>query len=391
MLSFQRFVSVLNSHRPTFPYKDIYTYRGTYCVFRTNYQPHLDWVLLSFQYYYHHCRDEDNILKFLNEDCFYVYSIVDEGMFNRLFEWIEEIVILRVGYFKDEIAEIKFVDGGMVVDRKKKMLLCFNQTLQHLYVVSDGSQQEVQGSITQTIREIMTWKMEARGFYLLHASAVVKHDRAVLFCGESGVGKTTIMLGLLQNGYHFLANDRVYIGVEDRKVKVISWPSSIGVRLATTMQYEPLIEIYADLGSLDFPQKRIHSLALDQLERNEIDRIDLSTREIVSLFQTKFVREAEVEQVFLIDHFSSDEQFKEMEFSPTLIESVRKQFFFPHDDPNDPAFASWFQPFKQYPAKVFDTYELTQKILCRLIPIRKLGRERYPTIDEKIERLIRQI
>lgn len=46
-----------------------------------------------------------------------------------------------------------------------------------------------------------------RGGMLLHASAVIHHGRAFLFCGASGAGKSTIAGALVQRGASFLADD----------------------------------------------------------------------------------------------------------------------------------------------------------------------------------------
>ncbi len=391
MLSFQRFVSVFEEHHPKFTYKDIYSYQGTHCILRTNHQAHADWLSVCFQYYYHYCRDHHDILKFPNDDCYSIYSYVDEQTYLRLFEWVEEILLLRVGYFYDDIAEITFSDGGIVVDKRKKMILCFHQTMKQIYFISDGSEQIVQDEIMKAMREVMTWEMEKKGFYLFRASVVEKDGKSILFSGESGAGKTAIMLGLLEKGYHFLANDQVLVGVENRTVKTIAWPSKIGITLATTMQFEQLMGIYADLGSLDFPQNRIHSLALDQLEENEIDRVDLSTKELVMNFQTKFVREAELEQAFLIDDFPAQENFEKMEYSPELIDHLKKLAFFPHLNPEDSGFSPWFHSSKTYSPKVWSTFDLTLKIMANLIPIRRLVKEKLPTIEERVEKIAQHL
>lgn len=391
MLSFRRFVSVFEEHHPEFPYKDIYSFQGIHCILYTNYQPHADFAFAYFRYYYDCCRDHKDILKLNDDNCYHVYSYVDKQSYLRLFEWIEEILLLRVGYFYDDIAEITVADGGIIVDKKKKMILCFNQTLRKIYFVSDGSQQLAQKDVVKTIREMITWEMEKRGYFLFHAAAVEKDGKSILFSGESGVGKTTIMLGLLEKGYHFLSNDRVLIGVEGRKVKTIAWPNEIGITLATTMQFEALIGIYADLGSLDFPQNRIHSLALDKLEENEIDRVDLSTEELVSNFESKFVRDAELEQIFLIDDFPTSDQFQKVAFSAVLVDQLKKNFFSPSDHHDDPGFLPWFQSVKKCSSQVLNTYELTLKIIAKLATTRKLRKERFPTIEEKIEQIARQI
>jgi|GEM_PF-4848877 len=392
MLSFQRFVTVFEElcQDAAFPYKDIYSFRGTNCILLTNHQKHADWAFLYFQYYYHYCRDHQDILQIQDEDCFYLYSYVDEQSYLRMFEWIEEILLLRVGYFYNDIAEIKFADGGIVVDRKKRMILSYHQTLKQVYIVSDGSQQAVQFEITRIIREMMTRALERKGFFLFHASAVEKDGKAILFCGEAGAGKTTMMLGLLDKGYHFLANDRVLIGVENRKVKAITWPKAIGITLATTMHFDPLIEIYADLGSLAFPQHHIHSLTLDKLEENEVDRVDLSVEELVTRFQTKFVHQAELDQVFLIDDFLPEQNFTQISYSPQLIESLKQHFFFPHRE-DDPVFCPWFQKVKSDSEKLRNTYELTVKIMAHLTPIRRLGNDKVQKIEDKVEKIVQTL
>lgn len=392
MLSFRRFVSVFQEIcQGSFSYKDIYSFRRTNCILRTNDQSHADWVFTYFKYYYHYYRDPHDILKLHDGDCFTLYSYVDEQSYLRMFEWIEEILLLRVGYFYDDIAEITFADGGMMVDKKKRMILSYHQSLKWIYLVSDGSDQSVQHEITRIIREIMTREMEKQGFFLFHASAVEKDGKCILFSGESGAGKTAMMLGLLEKGYHYLANDRVLLGVENRKVKIITWPGSIAITLATTMQFEPLIGIYADLGSLTFPQHRIHSLALDQLEENEIDRVDLSVEELVTRFQTKFVHEAELDQVFLLDDFPPDQFFQRIQYSPSLLDSLKQHFFFPHEQEDDPAFCPWFHKTDKASPKLMDTYELTVKILAHITPIRRLSKEKVQKIGEKVDQIVHQL
>lgn len=69
----------------------------------------------------------------------------------------------------------------------------------------------------------------ARGDLVLHASAVVVDGAAVLFCGPTGRGKSTLALALGARGYPVLAEDGVAITFEaDRP---LAWPGPLGVRL----------------------------------------------------------------------------------------------------------------------------------------------------------------
>lgn len=49
--------------------------------------------------------------------------------------------------------------------------------------------------------------LRRRGLYLLHAFAAARDDKAVLLVGDSGAGKTTTGLALLDSGWKLLAND----------------------------------------------------------------------------------------------------------------------------------------------------------------------------------------
>lgn len=52
-----------------------------------------------------------------------------------------------------------------------------------------------------------------REMTVLHASAVLVGDRAVLFCGKSGAGKSTLAAALNQRGYPLIADDICAIGM----------------------------------------------------------------------------------------------------------------------------------------------------------------------------------
>lgn len=68
-----------------------------------------------------------------------------------------------------------------------------------------------------------------RGDLMLHASAVVAGGRAVLFCGPSGRGKSTLALVLSREGYAVLAEDGVAVaeGTGDPE----AWPGARDVRM----------------------------------------------------------------------------------------------------------------------------------------------------------------
>ena len=87
------------------------------------------------------------------------------------------------------------------------------------YLARDGREIIVQAEPGQADADIGTFLMAAvlgailyqRDQVVLHASAVVRNGRAMVFCGESGAGKSTTAAGLQARGYEVLCDDQCVI------------------------------------------------------------------------------------------------------------------------------------------------------------------------------------
>ena len=74
--------------------------------------------------------------------------------------------------------------------------------------------------------------LKLHGIYLMHAACLVKDGTGILFAGRSGVGKTTLAIGLLSLGWQLVSDDEIFLwprptllaygGPERAKV---SWPT----------------------------------------------------------------------------------------------------------------------------------------------------------------------
>ncbi len=53
--------------------------------------------------------------------------------------------------------------------------------------------------------------LKERGFYGLHAAAVMKDDKCYLFPGDAQSGKTTVALSLVRKGFQYLADDKLLL------------------------------------------------------------------------------------------------------------------------------------------------------------------------------------
>jgi hypothetical protein len=87
-----------------------------------------------------------------------------------------------------------------------------------------------QGRIRETYRRaVLPMVLQARGTEVLHASAVQTERGALVLAGRSGVGKSTMAMGLAARGYRPWADDAVAWDVSDGVARVL--PLAFGLRL----------------------------------------------------------------------------------------------------------------------------------------------------------------
>lgn len=75
--------------------------------------------------------------------------------------------------------------------------------------------------LSKLARQIFTIKLIRSGFAVCYATAVSRGDRAHLFLGYSGTGKSTIASMMMDRGYEFLADDFV---IGDSSGKIYCYP-----------------------------------------------------------------------------------------------------------------------------------------------------------------------
>lgn len=75
--------------------------------------------------------------------------------------------------------------------------------------------------------------MRAKGIFPLHASAAMFKEKGVLIAGASGQGKTTLLLHLLQEGFHYMADDTVFLRQNGNSSTMLSFPTSIRITAET--------------------------------------------------------------------------------------------------------------------------------------------------------------
>jgi HprK-related kinase B len=81
----------------------------------------------------------------------------------------------------------------------------------------------------------------ARGYVLLHASAVSREGGTVALAGPPGAGKSTAALHLVEHGFRFLSNDRVLARPVDGAVEARGYPKQPRVNPGTLLYHPRLV------------------------------------------------------------------------------------------------------------------------------------------------------
>src|SRR3990167_5655587 len=69
---------------------------------------------------------------------------------------------------------------------------------------------------TWLLGTIMAYYLQYHGYLVLHGSAVLMNNRAVIFSGPSGVGKSTLAHACVRKGYNLITDDLVVIKRNER-------------------------------------------------------------------------------------------------------------------------------------------------------------------------------
>lgn len=81
--------------------------------------------------------------------------------------------------------------------------------------------------------------------FRIHAACVSQDNQALLICGTSGTGKTTLLMKLLQEGFHFVSDDSVYLQFQNDQINCIPFPKTIVANYSDLQKFPSL---YNDLN-----------------------------------------------------------------------------------------------------------------------------------------------
>lgn len=147
--------------------------------------------------------------------------------------------------------------------------------------------------LLRVLRALSIGSMMRRGALLLHASALAGEERAIIFIGNKGAGKTTLMLHGLRAGFKFVSNDRVLLSKEGNVTGV---PMASGLNRDTLEEFEELAMLHAEF------------------QYSPKGKVLFTVQELTQAFGTEIAPVQKLGAVVLLDRVSHP--------SPTLLESL---------------------------------------------------------------------
>ncbi|GEM_PF-1311469 len=148
--------------------------------------------------------------------------------------------------------------------------------------------------VINVIDEVFITDYLKQGYVLLHSSAVAdRHGNGIVFTSESGSGKSTMAVAMLEHGFHYLSNDRVLLKAKDERVTILGVPKKPRLNPGTILVLPRLHQLLTPEEILKYSK-----LTPDELWHLE-DKHDLDVDRIYGTGTT--VTQAELAMCFILD------------------------------------------------------------------------------------------
>ncbi len=139
-----------------------------------------------------------------------------------------------------------------------------------------------------TVRTLVVSHLHDLGWHTFHAGAVFSENAVRLIIGNSGQGKTSLVLALVSAGARFVANERILLKAEDDIIRAKPFPMSVLVGLGTAMQYPEMEDFLVHSERLLTTPQRFNRANLVSSPRNRwpelSDKIRLLPVELDQVF-----------------------------------------------------------------------------------------------------------
>lgn len=154
---------------------------------------------------------------------------------------------LEASYIHPKFAHLETETADKEIDFKvftanDKVYLAINNKVKYGW-----SKEEIhyfQGKFSMEFIQAMYHKEESEWMGVFHASAVSNQQKAVLFLGDSGNGKSTSLALLQKHGFQCLADDFVPVAAKNKEV--YHFPAAISVKNSSLKTLAPLYPLLND-------------------------------------------------------------------------------------------------------------------------------------------------
>ncbi len=120
------------------------------------------------------------------------------------------------------------------------------------YITTPYSNTELRRMFRSVVLPVLFNLLRMQGLFPIHAAAAAAGDRGIVITGESGRGKTTLLLHLLHIGCHYMADDILLLRAKTPGLEILSVPMHVRITPQTA-------DMFAEFRSLCH-----HSMADEQ-------------------------------------------------------------------------------------------------------------------------------
>jgi serine kinase of HPr protein (carbohydrate metabolism regulator) len=198
-----------------------------------------------------------------------------------------------------------------------------------------------QGKFSMEFIQKIHNKQENEWLGVFHASAVSNKEKAILFLGDSGNGKSTSLALLQANGFNCLADD--FVPVDAKKQEVYSFPAAISIKKNSL---QTLLPIYPELEtSAEYNFKRLNKI-VRYLKPNNLDfKAHLPCNDLVFI---KYQKEAKL----VYTKISNIEAFQQL-VPDSWLSPIKE---------NAEVFLNWFEKINCYQLTYSNNKEMIETV-----------------------------
>ena len=164
----------------------------------------------------------------------------------------------------------------------------FDKSNHSLNIVYSSRTQWPSLEFARSVRDIISHLLNFDGWTLCHAGAVQTATGNYLVIGDSGAGKTTLILALLENGARFVANELLFAKTDGDLLKILPFQIPVAIGMGTALQFEAITALVHSPYHLLYPPRRFRASRLAKTSHRHWykmkDKIQILPSELESVF-----------------------------------------------------------------------------------------------------------